>query len=214
MQRKPFWLINGKLCEADFFLDKLREAPSLDEARYYFSAFVSAARSVTYAIQATLNTVDGFNEWWQGKRIDFQENSFAKYLKKVRDELVHVGMNPLGIHRRGFSIPFSEFLLIGRDAPEENVSVVATEYMALLVMTSKEAFSRYWTFLDLSKSLTLASLHEKGKKLEDIEEELGLPCGWSNSNNRTSEERLDILKEYSQTDIDRLAAKYNGIFYN
>ena len=117
MKRKPFWLINGKLCEADFFLDKLLSAPSLDEARYYFSAFVSAGRSVTFSILATLNDVDDFQQWWSGKQRILRNNALGRYLKGIRDQVTHVGLNPLGIHRRGMFR--SEFLFVGESAPEK-----------------------------------------------------------------------------------------------
>jgi hypothetical protein len=207
MKRKPFWLIDGKLCEADFFLDKMLSAPSLDEARYYFSAFVSACRSVTFAIQATLHKVDDFKEWWPGKQKILRNNALASYLKGVRDQVTHVGLNPLGIHRRGmFS---SEFLFVGGSAPEENAGKAAMVYMELLVDIAMEAFAKYWFSLDLPNDLTVAMIQEQGRTLEDIEEEFGLPRGWSEGGNKTPDARLELLKVYSRTEICRLVAKYS-----
>lgn len=57
-----FGVVEEKIGEADFFLDRLvecAEQAAFVEARYYFSAFASAARSVTLALQASLSGVEG-----------------------------------------------------------------------------------------------------------------------------------------------------------
>jgi len=60
-----FGVVENKLREAEFFLDQLRDASRLSfEADCYFSAFVSAARSVTFAMQASLKGVPGFRDWY------------------------------------------------------------------------------------------------------------------------------------------------------
>jgi len=49
---KSFDLVDEKLAEADFFLEKLRDSSTdFFAARCYFSAFVSPSRSVTFALQ-------------------------------------------------------------------------------------------------------------------------------------------------------------------
>ncbi|MGA2207716.1 MAG: hypothetical protein ABSG10_13395, partial [Terracidiphilus sp.] len=59
---QSFGIVEEKLREAEFFLDALHAAPrSSFEARCLFSAFVSAARSVTLALQATMKDIDGFS---------------------------------------------------------------------------------------------------------------------------------------------------------
>ena len=80
--------------------------------------------------------------------------------------------------------------------------------MELLVDIAQEAFVKYWFALDLPNDVTVARVQEQGRTLEDIEEEFGLPRGWSGGGNRTCDERLELLKVYSRTDIRRLIAKY------
>ncbi len=205
--RKPFWLIDGKLREADFFLDKLRTSLALDDARFYFSAFVSATRSVTYAIQACLKRAPGFSEWYAGRRAELTNDPLAKYFLCARNTSVHVGLNPLGLLQRSM-LGTSEFFLYGEKVPERNAVAGATRYMSSLVDIAGEAFSKFWSFLDLSHDVTLASLLRDGHSIEDIEAEFGLPKGWSRGEGRTDEERLELLKQYSRTDIQRLRQKY------
>jgi hypothetical protein len=80
--------------------------------------------------------------------------------------------------------------------------------MALLVRITSDAFERFWSYLDLSPTLTMAQLVEQGTSLEQIEEEFGLPRGWSGDEHVALEIRIERLQTYSRTDIDRLKQKY------
>ena len=61
---RSFGLVDQKVAEADFFLKKLKEAGfDFFAARCYANAFTTAARTVTYAIQAVMKLVPGFAEW-------------------------------------------------------------------------------------------------------------------------------------------------------
>jgi hypothetical protein len=60
-----FGVVEDKLREAEFFLAQLSKTSRLSfEADCFFSAFVSATRSVTFAMQASLKGVPGFKEWY------------------------------------------------------------------------------------------------------------------------------------------------------
>ena len=62
--------VDEKLFESDFFLTKLEEtAYNFSAARYYFSAFTSAARSVTFALQKVMKRIPGFDEWYLKKKV-------------------------------------------------------------------------------------------------------------------------------------------------
>jgi hypothetical protein len=204
--RRPFWLIDGKLREADFFLEKLRAAPDLDDARYYFSAFASAARSITYAIQVCLRGVPGFERWYESKQEKLKRDSIAKYFHCLRNHMNHVGLNPLGRMTRG--ILTTEFFLVGKNVPEENAVVACRGYLSALVGIAAEAFEKFWHHLDLPADITIATLEERGFTLEDVEAEFGLPARWSAGAHRLPAKRLELLKEYSKTVIGDLREKY------
>ncbi len=90
--RYPFWLIDGKPRESDFFLEKLRTAPDLDAARYFFSAFLSAARSVTFALQKCLGGLAHFDGWYEGRQRELRNHAIAAYFKDIRDQVIHQGL--------------------------------------------------------------------------------------------------------------------------
>ena len=57
---RSFGLVDDKLAEAAFFFERLESTQNMFEARCYLSAFASASRSVTFAMQASLVGVEGF----------------------------------------------------------------------------------------------------------------------------------------------------------
>lgn len=143
--RYPFWLIDGKLREADFFLEKLRTAPDLDAARFYFSAFLSAARSVTFALQKCLVGLAHFDAWYEGPQKELKDHPIAAYFKSIRDQVIHEGLNPLERHERGVgAIIGSNFYLVDT-APEQDVVLAGRTYMTVLLRIAGEAYERFWT---------------------------------------------------------------------
>jgi hypothetical protein len=90
-----FGNVEEKLGEAEFFLHKIKTAQGLSlDRKYYFSAFMSAARSVTLAMQACLKEVYGFEEWYAQVSEKLREDRLARYFLKTRNSSVHVGENP------------------------------------------------------------------------------------------------------------------------
>jgi hypothetical protein len=206
MMRKPFWLIDGKLREAHFFLEKLRHAPDLDDARFYFSAFTSAARSITYSLQCCIKGLPDADLWWEEQRERLKKDVIAKYFHSVRNQMNHVGLNPLQTRTHSLTMPHPDFLLADDKAPELNVLKAADQYMKLLTDISAFAYSKFWKFLDLPLSLTLEDFHGKGLNFEELEEELGLPPGYFQGLPDIT--RIHFLTVYSQTYVPRLIRQF------
>lgn len=82
-----------KLKEANFFFEKLSKAQSMDDKRYYFSAFISAWRSVTYALQKDYKSKYGekFNDWYEKERQRLRAVKGAGELLKIRTIIEHEG---------------------------------------------------------------------------------------------------------------------------
>jgi hypothetical protein len=204
--RHPFWLIDGKLKESDFFLERLRAASDLDAARYYFSAFLSAARSVTFALQKCVSGLAHFDGWYEDRQKELRNHPIATYFKDIRDQVIHQGLNPLQTEARSVLglIGVNFYLVDG--APERDVVVAGTAYMAILVRISGEAYERFWTSIDLPETLTPEDLAVRGQTIEDIEEEFGLARGWSAS--LPLDQRLAWMKVFSRTEMSRLRQRY------
>ena len=74
-----------KLEEARFFLAHLEKhwnhVPHVD---FYLSAFVSAARSVTWIMKAEFSDVSGWKEWYEGKKPSREIRDLLKTMNDVR----------------------------------------------------------------------------------------------------------------------------------
>ena len=96
MMSASFGAVDEKLRETDFFLTKMQEA-DLDfrSQRYYFSAFVTAARSVTFALQHSMASIPGFEEWYEVRQDQLKADSASRFFKHVRNEVQKRGTNPV-----------------------------------------------------------------------------------------------------------------------
>ncbi len=85
-------LARDKLREAEFFLDKLSGRTGRD-FRYYLSAFLSAARSVTWVLQAELRPkfAAEFDEWYEPYQQSLGRDRTARLVKHTRNALLKRG---------------------------------------------------------------------------------------------------------------------------
>ena len=107
-----------KLDEARFFLQKLRA--SVDEPTefdFYFSAFVSSARSVTWVLRAEYKDYPGWLNWYKDKK---PESTEERLLNK---------MNTLRVRSEKFN-PLTTRAAIVMNIPPEDVTPDIRELLA------------------------------------------------------------------------------------
>lgn len=93
---RSFGLVEEKLREAKFFLDLLRNSARMSfDSRCYFSAFTSAARSVTFSLQSSLHGIEGFESWYESNRRLLKDDPLATFFVDVRNKIQKTGENPL-----------------------------------------------------------------------------------------------------------------------
>lgn len=131
------------------------------------------------------------------------------YLWKIRNQVVHEGLNPLGVLTRTLHLGTVDVLLVGEWLPlsENNARVVCGRATFLVALACSEAYVLWWSSLDIPANVTIEELTERGLTLEVIELELGLPSGWSASKEATAEDRLRRLRRYSQTAAKELVSR-------
>jgi hypothetical protein len=79
-----------KLLEAKYFLERMKEKKSdRDAFKYNLSAFLSAARSVTFVMQNEFDKVPGFKEWYTEKQAKMQSDE-SKLLNDKRVMTIHI----------------------------------------------------------------------------------------------------------------------------
>lgn len=187
MSRKPSLdAIPHKLREAHFFLHRTEVEDRSYAMPFYFSAFCSAARSVTFVLQATLSHVDGFEEWYAPQQEKLGEDGLARLMLKQRNTLLKRG--DLGVvggslrHDRERTIfKLDSSLLRAHGIPEEVNDVVALcrRHLCLLADIVEDCLEQFRPRLDPHTYLTPEWLRANDLTPEDIEERMGLPRGYT-----------------------------------
>lgn len=191
---RSFGIVEDKLREAEFFLSKFARSPYLShEGHFYFSAFVSAARSVTLAMQASLAGHDEFEKWYHSKREFLRADERAPLFTEIRNEVLHVGTNPVDIvppeHLRAFfsrsligKRPKHVLVLPGSQKRDPTLLVdavdTATRYFVCLVQVAFECYEKFKTLVDGQWYFTKESFRARGMDLSDALVELGFPETW------------------------------------
>ena len=89
-----------KLREAENFLVQMERLFKEDDNFYWnLSAFLSAARSITYYMQKQYKHKDGFEEWYKRQQSQMKADPELKYLNEARVEAVHTETVPTGATR-------------------------------------------------------------------------------------------------------------------
>jgi len=150
---KELILVSTKLKEADFFLEKMISANKhIDELDYYFSAYCSAARSVTFVLQYIGRDITGFDEWYTQIQTKMKNNIICKYLLEARNESQKKGICPIA---RGIEFELSSgekqllhYFSYYRDdqpakIPSDDVITTCKDQMKILVEIVSDFFAKF-----------------------------------------------------------------------
>jgi hypothetical protein len=188
-----FGVVEDKLREADFFLSQLRESELLSfESDCYFSAFVTAARSVTDAMCVSMKGVQGFKVWFDEALKSLKTDPLVPFFVEIRNEVVHEGLNPL--NRVSFENLRDDMswqlrgnrshVLVLPDARRRDATVVVNavaacdQYFTSVVSVVYDCYSAFKPVVDARWYFTEANFKVRGLGLEDALVELGFPPTW------------------------------------
>lgn len=203
---RSFDLVDEKLAEADFFLERLKDSSTnFFAARCYFSAFVSAARSVTFALQGVMKSrVDGFQEWYEAKQDELRRDPLARFFHDARTEAQHLGTNPVNagrshtVHGKPVVELYFESSTLGvplKNAPSCDVATACTRYLALIVSLIRECYEVFGPAVDPLEYLTEKNFRSTGRTIEDAEEEVIGVRGWTDVPGVPLEARWQMLRD-------------------
>lgn len=196
---RSFGIVEDKLGEADFFFEKFRELSrgnyqSCYYSRYYFSAFISASRSVTLALQATMKDVEGFESWYQTVQSGLRSDALAKYFVEIRNDSIHKGINPLNqvalehlhdylywqLNQKKHSP-----VLIFSGFQSDNMTVIhdaldlSENYFRKLVQLIFDCYEHFRFVIDPQWYFTRENFTAMGKGIQDALAEEGFPPAWA-----------------------------------
>ena len=102
-----------KLDEAKYFLERMRQSTASPQGfKYNLSAFLSAARSVTFVLQAHYARMPDFHEWYAGLELD--EDPLLKFFNMGRVTAVHKGPVPVGLEEQAEIVSITDGLVTVR----------------------------------------------------------------------------------------------------
>jgi hypothetical protein len=217
---RSFQIVENKIAEAEFFLKKIKKARlNFISARYYFSAFLSAARSITFALQCSMKDIKGFDDWYKIEQNRLNKDKISRYMLNARNEsqkegIYHLGRGESYRNKNGKRIIkyyFDEILPAAKDklesVPSEDVVLACEKNFIQLLEVIYGCFLKFGSSIDPAQYYTFENLKKTEKSIEDIEEELGFPRGWTDA--IPNGERLRALKSHIiDTEIDFFFVKY------
>lgn len=193
-------IIDYKVQQAEFFLVKL-EGCGYDffAAQCYADAFVSACRSITFTVQAVCQGVSGFVDWYGEEQRGMKVDKLCAFFNNYRTASVHVGCTPVlaGAGGRGESHYFFMPTPDIPEVPEVDVLTACRQYFTTIIGLVFQLYVRFPTDLDDRWHYTAQHFTSRGMAIEDAEEALGYPRGWTRLNGSEEElvERWRILRK-------------------
>jgi hypothetical protein len=202
---RGFWIVSDKIGEADYFLEQLKRSQAMyEEFGYNLSAYVSATRSITFSLQAVMCHYPNFSEWYKPYQEKLRKNDLAKYFANLRNHLQKVGNIPInysGSMKNGMMEVDQRFIPIEelKDAPKGEVIELAEQYLIDILKVIKECYIDYHEYVNPNALFTMEGLSKLGWSIEDLEESLGLPRGWTDiewDGDDKNEQRLMALSRH------------------
>ncbi|MGO1002708.1 hypothetical protein [Lysobacter sp. CA196] len=189
---RSFELVEEKLREAEYFLRLLSESDRhSQEAKFCFSAFVSASRSVTFALQACLKGVEGFVEWYSIAQSALKADLLAPHFVEFRNSVQKTGENPIG---RVDPANLRHYLaaqlngtaprhVLVHPATREMIDAVEASdaYMTSVARVIYDCYIHFRTIVDPQWHFTEDAFKNVGKTFNDALQELGYPPSWSDA---------------------------------
>jgi len=110
-----------KLREAEFFLNQMEYSKSNpDTFRYYLSAFLSAARSITLVMQTEFGKYPNFKNWYE--QINIKNDKELAFLNEKRRITIHLNRLNVEAHTNTIIIPAPLYLHLTTYAPSIEIT--------------------------------------------------------------------------------------------
>lgn len=184
-----FDTVDEKLAETEFFLRKMAEAGTDGFAfRCNLSAYLSAARTCTLALQQFKDVVPGFELWYEPHRERLQANPTARFLLEARNKHVHGGRYPMAGARFYKGLAEYRFEAFeGHEPASEDVVTACRDHLVLLLEIVYDCYVQLGVHIDPQQyytkehrgSIDAAETEVRGFVCESlIEEGFGEDARW------------------------------------
>lgn len=200
---RSFGLVDYKVLEAEYFLEQIqqfRRKPSLFEIQFVASAFASATRSITFAMQSALAGSCGFESWYGPKQKLLRDDPIARFFHDFRRVTQHIGEPVIGAGSftgglaTYFFSPSSDLPKV----PDLDVVSACELYFRTVLRLVYDCYAHFGPLIDAQQYFTREHFSSKGKTLDDALEEIGFPRGYLTiPGQRTDEEAWRAIRRQS-----------------
>lgn len=223
---RSFQIVEEKVVESEFFLDKLHysgaDLHTLDfqAARFYLSAFLSALRSVTFCLQASLSDVPDFTAWYDHVQQQLRDSELAQFFLDARNLSQKVGYYPLAggsvqkSHDQSYEVNLyfdNQSQDMPRHVPNLTVLDACEAQFRQILLILVDCYRKFGTIIDPEQYYTPENMAARELTIEDFEEELGLPRGWTQADGITVADRVALIRRsVPGVEIDWVFEKHLG----
>lgn len=213
---KTFDTVDHKIAEAEFFLKKMSEV-SFDffEFNCYFSAFLSATRSSTLALQQ-FKHIPGFNDWYEHHRSELSSNELAISFLKIRNEHVHGGQYPVSSAsiNEGKTLYYldKKYFMSDKELSNKDVFQLSMDYFLILLNIVYDCYVILGIHIDPQQYFTKEHFASIGRTIDQAEcEVFGWICSSLIEEGYTEDDRWDCLRDkVEKCTINHLFYSYIG----
>jgi hypothetical protein len=179
---RMFGLVDSKVQEAEYFLDRILTAEwDFFGVQCDTVAFTASARSITFAMQASLSGIPEFDAWYSRKQSWLRNEPLARFFQDFRRISQHVGDNAVvgGSYDENGHRFFFGALPDLPSVPELDVATACSKYFKIILELVFECYMTFPTLINGQWRYTKEHYASLGKTIEDAESDLGFSRGWS-----------------------------------
>lgn len=189
---RSFGLVDYKVKEAEYFLNLMIDGSDeiyFTGIQFCASAFAAATRSITFAMQASLKNVPRFDSWYSERQKEMRSNPLAKFFHDFRTVTQHIGESVVnaGSHIDGKTLYFFKPCSDLPSVPELDVVSACRMHFCFVLDIVYLCYIDMGIYIDGQQYFTAQHFQNTGKTIEDAEEELGFPRGWTDIGGPNSE---------------------------
>jgi hypothetical protein len=181
---RSFGLVDYKVQEAEYFLlelKRLSQSFHFGNVQFVAAAFVSAVRSVTFAMQASLKGNAKFDAWYEGKQSILRANPLAKFFHDFRTVTQHLGVDVVSAAAStpgGMRYYFMSCADLP-NVPHDDVVSSCQTYFRLILELVYDCYIHMGPVVNRQLYFTAEHFASRGLSIEDAEEEMCFPRGWT-----------------------------------
>ena len=140
-----------------------------------------------------------FSNWYEKQRNILKQDAICQFFHNARNENQHIEINPMNwgsYSKRSDGTDNMKFYLdnSNNNAPSEDIVTTSKKYLTRLAKIIATCYLNFGRIIDPSEYFTLENMNDLGFTIEDFEDQVGMPRGWTYIPNCTEQDRLNVIR--------------------